>query len=113
MHDAIAQQIDIVPTILGMLNYNKSYLSFGCDLMQTPPEKTFAINYLNGIYQYVKYGYTLQFDGEKTKAVYALDDVMMKQNLIGKVGVQKKMENELKAIIWQYMHRMVNDQLMP
>ena len=113
MHDAIAQQIDIVPTILGMLNYNKSYLSFGCDLMQTPPEETFAINYLNGIYQYVKYGYTLQFDGEKTKAVYALDDVMMKQNLIGKVDVQKKMENELKAIIWQYMHRMVNDQLMP
>lgn len=113
MRDAIAQQTDIVPTVLGMLNYPKPHLSFGCDLMQTPPEETFAVNYLNGVYQYVKYGYVLQFDGERTKAVYALDDRLMKNNLAGKVSVQQKMETEVKAIIWQYMFRMVNDRLMP
>ncbi len=96
-----------------MLNYPKPHLSFGCDLMQTPPEETFAVNYLNGVYQYVKYGYVLQFDGERTKAVYALDDRLMKNNLAGKVSVQQKMETEVKAIIWQYMFRMVNDRLMP
>ncbi len=71
------------------------------------------MNYLNGVYQYVKYGYVLQFDGERTKAVYALDDRLMKNNLAGKVNVQQKMETEVKAIIWQYMFRMVNDRLMP
>lgn len=113
MQDAIAQQIDIVPTVLGILGYDKPYLSFGCDLMSTPAEETYAVNYLNGIYQYVKYGYVLQFDGQKTKALYALSDKLMKHNLVGKVPQQKQMEREIKAIIQQYMQRMVNDKLMP
>ena len=113
MQDAIAQQIDIVPTVLGILGYDKPYLSFGCDLMSTPAEETYAVNYLNGIYQYVKYGYVLQFDGQKTKALYALSDKLMKHNLVGKVPQQKQMEREIKAIIQQYMQRMVYDKLMP
>ena len=113
MQDAIAQQIDIVPTVLGILGYDKPYLSFGCDLMSTPAEETYAVNYLNGIYQYVKYGYVLQFDGQKTKALYPLSDKLMKHNLVGKVPQQKQMEREIKAIIQQYMQRMVNDKLMP
>ncbi|MBQ8046594.1 MAG: LTA synthase family protein [Prevotella sp.] len=111
MSNAMAQQIDIMPTLLGVLGYDKPYLAFGIDLLQTPTEETFAVNYLNGTYQYVKYGYVLQFDGEKTKAIYAIDDQTMRQNLLGKVPLQEQMEQELKAIIYQYMYRMVNDQL--
>ena len=113
MRDGIAQQIDILPTVLSILEYSKPFLSFGCDLMTTPMEETYAVNYLNGIYQYVKYGYVLQFDGKQTKAVYALDDLLMKHNLKGKVKQQAQMEREVKAIIQQYMYRMVNDKLMP
>ena len=76
-------------------------------------DDTYAVNYLNGIYQYVKYGYVVQFDGNETKAVYALDDVLMKKNLKGKVKEQAQMEREVKAIIQQYMYRMKNDKLMP
>jgi hypothetical protein len=36
----------------------------------------------------------------------------MKHNLIGKVKEQAQMERELKALIWQYMYRMENDQLL-
>jgi len=113
MRDGIAQQIDILPTVLSILDYSKPFLSFGCDLITTPMEETYAVNYLNGIYQYVKYGYVLQFDGKQTKAVYALDDLLMKHNLKGKVKQQTQMEREVKAIIQQYMYRMVNDKLMP
>ena len=113
MRDGIAQQIDILPTVLSILGYDKPFLSFGCDLMSTPMEETYAVNYLNGIYQYVKYGHVLQFDGKQTKAVYALDDLLMKHNLKGKVKQQAQMEREVKAIIQQYMYRMVNDKLMP
>ena len=45
--------------------------------------------------------------------MYALNDSLMKKNLLGKVPQQKHMERELKAIIQQYMERMVNDQLIP
>ena len=113
MQDKIAQQIDILPTVLGLLGYPKEYLGFGIDVLNTPKEDTWAVNYLNGIYQYVRYGYVLQFDGSDSKALYSLDDRLMKHNLIGKVEVQTQMERELKAIIQQYMERMTQNRLLP
>ena len=112
MRNGIAQQIDILPTVLSILNYNKPFLSFGCDLMTTPNDDTYAVNYLNGIYQYVKHGYTMQFDGNKVIGMYKLTDLLMKHNLVGKVKEQAQMETELKAIIYQYMYRMVHDKLL-
>ena len=111
MQDKIAQQIDIMPTLLGLLGYQKPYLAFGIDLFQTPAEDTWAVNYLNGIYQYVKHGHVLQFDGQQTKSVYALNDSLMQHNLMGQYPLQSQMELELKAIIQQYMLRMVHDRL--
>ena len=113
MQEKIAQQIDIMPTVLAKLNYPKPYFGFGIDVLSTPAEDTWAVNYLNGIYQYVKNGYVLQFDGQKTKAVYSLSDRLMKNNLKGKVSHQSQMELELKAIIQQYMERMTQNRLMP
>ena len=110
--DAIAQQIDIMPTVLSYLGYDKPYVSFGCDLLNTPAEDTYAVNYNNGIYQYFKGDYILQFDGEKTVAVYAFKtDKLLKENLVGQVPQQGAMELELKAIIQQYMERMNGDRM--
>lgn len=111
--DKIAQQIDIMPTVLGMLGYNKRFFSFGIDLFNTPAEDTWAVNYLNGVYQYVKHGHVLQFDGTKTTAVYSLEDSLMQHNLVGKVPQQPQMEREVKAIVQQYMERMTQNRLMP
>ena len=113
MKDAIAQQTDIMPTILEYLGYDQPYLSFGKDLLSTPADDTWAVNYLNGIYQYVKHGYVLQFDGEKTTAIYALDDRLMEKNIKGEVPQQPQMEQELKAIIQQYMVRITENRLVP
>ena len=116
MIDKIAQQIDILPTVLGLLGYQKPYFGFGIDVLNTPAEDTWAVNYLNGIYQYVKHGYVLQFDGQKTKAVYSLQDSLMQHNLIHQpsaISHQQQMETELKAIIQQYMERMTQNRLLP
>jgi len=113
MQDKIAQQIDILPTLMGMLHYQKPYFAFGIDVLNTPGESTWAVNYLNGIYQYVKHGHVLQFDGYKTRAVYALTDSLMQENLLGRLPEQPQMERELKAIVQQYMERMTQDRLQP
>ena len=113
VQDKIAQQIDILPTLLGMIGYDKPYFAFGIDVLNTPKEETWAVNYLNGIYQYVKHDYVLQFDGTQTTAVYRLDDRLMKNNLKGKVREEARMEQELKAIIQQYMERMTQNRLQP
>ena len=113
MRDAIAQQIDIMPTVLGYLGYDRPYVAFGCDLFNTAPGDTWAVNYLNGIYQYVKGDYLLQFDGERTRAVYRFrTDLLLEHNLVGRVAVQAQMERELKAIIQQYMARMTQNRLV-
>jgi phosphoglycerol transferase MdoB-like AlkP superfamily enzyme len=124
MQEKIAQQIDILPTVMGMLNYDKPYFGFGIDLLNTPADDTWAVNYLNGIYQYVKHGHVMQFDGEKTTAVYSLQDSLMQHNLLQEPEAQAddlgftlhtslpKMERELKAIIQQYMERMTQDRMM-
>ena len=111
IEEKVAQQIDILPTVLGMMGYPKPYFGFGIDVLNTPADKTWAVNYLNGIYQYVRYGYVLQFDGTNTKGIYKLDDRIMQHNLIRKVPQQSQMESELKAIIQQYMMRMTQNRL--
>jgi phosphoglycerol transferase MdoB-like AlkP superfamily enzyme len=113
IHEGIAQQTDILPTILGLVGYQKPYIAFGCDLLNTPPKDTWAVNYLDGVYQYCKGDYVLQFDGEQTIGLYRLDDHLMRQDLKGKVAEQSQMEQELKAIIQQYMNRMIDNRLTP
>ena len=107
----IAQHTDILPTVMGLTGCQQPYVAFGIDLFATPAEDTWAVNYLGGTYQYVKHGHVLQFDGEHTRAVYALTDSLMQTNLAGHVPQQQQMERELKAIIQQYMTRMVSDRL--
>lgn len=110
--DGITQQIDIMPTILNYLGYPHPYIAFGTDIFSTPKEDSWGINYINGIYQYVKYGMILQFDGEKSIAMYNIDDHLMNNNVIKEnEELMHRMEKEVKAIIQSYMDRMINDEL--
>lgn len=110
----VAQQVDIMPTVLNHLGYPKPYVAFGADLLNTPDSLTWAVNNTNGIYQYVKGDYVLQFtDDGQAKALYNYKkDWYNKKNLLGTTGkVEQQLERELKAIIQSYMERMVDDQL--
>ena len=110
--DVVMQQASIMPTIMGILGYDKPYLAFGCDIINTPASQTWAFNYNNGIYQFIKGDLMMQFDGNKTKAIYRFkSDPMLRNNLVGKVPEQAAMERELKAIIQQYMDRMNGNRL--
>lgn len=113
MRPGIAQQTDILPTVLGYVGYDKPYMAFGLDLFHTPPADTWAVNYLDGIYQYVYDDYLLQFNGERTIGLYRLSDYELKDNLAGKVPGQQQMERHLQAIIQQYMERMAQNRLRP
>ena len=114
MRNAIAQQIDIMPTVLSYLGYDKKYVGFGIDLLTTPAEDTWAVNYNNGFYQYIKGDYLLQWDGNKTKALYRFrTDLLLKDNVANKEPkVREAMERQVKAIIQSYMERMTQNELV-
>ena len=59
----------------------------------------------------MKGGYFVQFDGKDVTAVYAEDDKLLKNNLVGTVDVDKTL-TFLKAFIQQYMSRMNEDRLV-
>lgn len=111
----IAQQTDIMPTVLDYLGYDKEYVAFGKSLVSDSLRNNFAVNYINDTYQYYKDEYLLLFDGEKSVALYNIrEDNLLKKNLAGSLPEkEKEMEREIKAIIQQYMYRMLNDKLVP
>ncbi len=60
----VTQQIDIIPTVLGLLNYNKPYFAFGRDVFARN-DKGFAINYNGSAFQWITDSASYIFD-EKT-----------------------------------------------
>lgn len=112
-HTTIAQQIDILPTTLSYLGYDKPYIAFGKDLLHTPDSAAYAVNYNNGIYQYFDTEYMMQWDGRQVHALYQYrTDTLLQHNLRGtRPERENRMEQRLKAIVQQYMERMNNDRI--
>lgn len=111
---AIAQHIDIMPTLLNYAGYDRPYVAFGKDLLNTSDEKTWAVNYINDVYQYVEGDYVIFFANGQVLGVYNYKtDWLLKNNLLGKTGtIEQNLLKKLKAIIQSYMYCMVNNKLI-
>ena len=111
----IIQQIDIMPTILHHAGFQGPYFAFGNDLLDKHDSPNGSIAYLNDQYQFIEPDWLLQFDGERTTALFYYPlDPLLQANLATdpKAAEQrKKMERKLKAIIQQYMYRMNHNRL--
>lgn len=115
--EKIVEQIDIMPTVLGILGYDYPYVGFGQDALHTSSAEKFAVNYINGsgIYQFLKGDYLIQFDGEKVIHAYRFrTDVLMKDDVKDTMpqDTLKAMETQLKSLIQQYMERMNGNNLV-
>lgn len=119
-YNSVTQQLDIMPTLLGMIGYDKPYFAFGRDLNSDTLHKPFAVNYTQGQYQLV-YNDTLLFrnDSDLT-AVYDLQsDPLLKSNLLTgaaadslRDGSSLKAQDEFfKAFIQQYINRLIDNKL--
>lgn len=109
----VAQQIDIMPTILNYLGYDKPYFAFGKDLLN-PRTDNFAIDYIGNSFQMIWDNWVIQFDGTKTKALYnRSSDPLLRINLINKFPEKQNfLEQKIKAIIQQHNNRMIDNRLL-
>ena len=112
MDTTVIQHIDIMPTILGYLNYLDPYFSFGYDVFDQDV-KHFAISYAENAYQLIVGDYLLQFRDDETVGLYNyVSDNLLKENIAGQnPEIQNEMEMHIKAFIQQYNHRMIEDKL--
>lgn len=108
----IAQQTDIMPTILDMLHYPKPFVAFGSSVLR-PDEPHFSLSYLNGNYQLIKDGYAWQTDHSISSALYNFEkDSMLTTNLsAAHKSLAADMDKLLKSIIQQYNNRMIGNKL--
>jgi len=108
------QQIDIMPTVLNYLNYDKPYFAFGFDALNNDSDKNrIAINYSNGIYQLYKNQYLFQTQPDNPIALYDCDaDPMLTNNLIAEYPeIIKEFTKLFNAFMQQYNNRMIDNQL--
>jgi phosphoglycerol transferase MdoB-like AlkP superfamily enzyme len=111
MSPDIAQQIDIMPSVLGHLHFDQPYIAFGRDVFRETVEP-FAFNY-NEVYQLIKGEHILQFDGTQTISLYNYrKDPLLRSNLREEQPeIRRSMEIYIKAVIQQYNNRMIEDKL--
>jgi phosphoglycerol transferase MdoB-like AlkP superfamily enzyme len=110
--NTLAQQIDIMPTVLSILNYDKPYFAFGNNLMEKN-ENYFVVNNLDGNYNFYLKNYVLFNNGDKNTGLYNLKhDRFLRNNLLGRnKALEQEMENKLKAFIQQYNNRMIDNKI--
>ena len=107
-----AQHIDILPTVLDYLNFDRPFVGFGKSLFdeETPD---FAITYTNSVYQLIYKDNLLFSDGEKTIGIFSYEtDPLLEKNILNEASEAENMEKFLKALIQQYNNRMIDDRLL-
>lgn len=110
------QQADIMPSVLDYLNYDKNYFSFGKSVFDTTSAH-FSVSFLNGIYQLISGDFVLQFDAEKTVALYNYrEDSLLENNLANDSNnyavIKEELESHIKAIIQTYNYSLMKNQMI-
>ena len=114
MDYSVAQQIDVMPTLLNFIGYDKPYFAFGKDLLD-PAQDKIAVNYIGNSFQLIWDDWVIQHNTLQTVALYnRANDPLLKNNLVGKNdSIQSRLENKVKAVIQEYNNRMVDNKLLP
>jgi len=109
----VAQQTDIMPTLLDMLHYPKSFVAFGGSLLRNN-ESRFSLSYLNGNYQLIRNGYAWQTDYNISNSLYHFEnDSLLTKNLYpDQSSIATESDKLLKAVIQQYNNRIIENKLL-
>jgi phosphoglycerol transferase MdoB-like AlkP superfamily enzyme len=109
--NGLAQQIDIVPTVLSYLNYPNPYIAFGNNLFDKSSQR-FAINYIQDSYQFLIGDHVIYMTDELITAIYnRKEDPELTKNLLGIVDLPDEQALQ-KAIVQQFNNRMADNRLV-
>jgi len=113
--DKIMQHIDIMPTVLGMLDYEKPYFAFGKDHFDNSIKDHFAINFSNGAFNCTTDSHYFQFNEKEVlvKSDYRKDP-LWQNNLVKSFTEEDRIDlRQFKAFIQQYYFHLNQKDFMP
>ena len=111
----VVSQTDIMPSVLAWVNYDEPYFAFGENILTAKKKHPYAVCYNAPVYQIFSDSLLVQYDGENVTGVYNYQkDRYVKDNLAQTIDPEEiaPMLDYLKAYIQQYIHRMVNNELV-
>ncbi|HQG63656.1 MAG TPA: sulfatase-like hydrolase/transferase [Bacteroidales bacterium] len=113
MKSRIAQQIDIMPTILSFLNFDEEYIAFGNNLLDDSYE-SFAFNTNGSNYHLYMKDHILEMVDNKSVGLYNFKtDRFLEKNLLdSETELAVQMEEKLKAIIQTYNSRLIDNNMI-
>lgn len=108
----LAQQADIMPTVLHHLGHGSPFIAFGNDLLNDSAQHA-VVNY-NGFFQLFMGDHLLQFDGARSTALFDVKrDTMLRHDLLAQhPEVAERLELHLKAFIQQYNQRLMDNEMV-
>ena len=100
--DRMAKHLDLMPTLLGMLGYDKPFFSFGRDLFdETTPSR--GVIYSNGTFNMVSDSLVVMFDEKRVVGAYNyLNDPMLNNDISSQLTDEQMNVDFIKAYIQQY-----------
>ncbi len=108
--NALAQQIDIMPTVLDYVGTQQSYIAFGQSILQHKKDR-FVINYTNDTYQIIYDDYILYFNGKQILSAFNYVNDPMLRHKINEAELPDDMFTLAKAVVQQYNNRIINNTL--
>lgn len=113
-NNELAEHIDIFPTVMDMIGYDKPFRSWGRSLVdKSNGQKPFLINYNTNNYYFVRDNYICVFDGKTAIGFYDINDKKLLKNLISKRNKEMNdMEIACKAFIQDYFNRIIDKKLI-
>ncbi|MEJ5056213.1 LTA synthase family protein [Sphingobacterium sp. MYb382] len=113
MSDKLVQQIDIMPTVLNYLGYDKPYFSFGFDAF-APQKNNFLVNNIGGTFNFFEGDYFMTHDGKKPVSLFNLKtDRLQQHNLLEtQKDTLQLLDDKLKAFIQRYNYSMIHNKLI-
>lgn len=114
--DRIMQHIDIMPTLLGMLAYDKPYFAFGKDHFDANTTREhFAVNFSNSAFNFITdEHYYLFNEKDILKKTDYRKDPLGKNNLIHRMSKEDEEDiNRFKAFIQSYYTHLNKRDYMP
>jgi len=113
LDSTIANQMDVLPSVLGYLGYPKQFFAFGNNVFSGKKSDYSAWNFTDEAHHYYLRNYLLRFDGVKSIGLYDFKrDTMLTNNLQTQYpDTVAMMERKIKAFVQQYNNRMVENKL--
>ncbi|MBK6950993.1 MAG: sulfatase-like hydrolase/transferase [Crocinitomicaceae bacterium] len=112
-NDKVVSQADVMPTVMDLLGYEKSFYAFGQSVFDSKPG--YSASYVGNKYLYFyeigNEKYMLTYQDEQVNGIYNLKDQLQTTNLMGDEKLKQQILTQLKALIQTYNHALISNQM--